>query len=384
MLRFLLVLSLLLGGCARRASEGVYDSDEYAESAPMAKRAYAGAPPPPPAPPMADRAAAPATTATSATTPTTGGPAVAPSPARMVHYQGFAQLRVAKEDEGLDAVIALAKAAGGEVEQQYGSTVVVRVPVATFQETFAAILKVGDVVTKSIAADDVTEAFLSVELRLATAKARRDRLVALLAQAKDENEKLALVREIQEVTEEIDKLEEGVRTLRRLADFSRITVQLEARPALTWQGGAPESAAFAWIRQLTPFSEGPSDKRLALEVPEGFVSLDVRRRFVAESADGARIWTTRLPNDPVGTTAFWTDALTTRLSGEFAAAEPVTVGAWRGLRLVDRSAEPYAWVVLVRAEGRALDVVQVFYPSKAAEARHAPAVQAVLAGGGAS
>ena len=37
-------------------------------------------------------------------------------------------------------------------------------------------------------------------------------------------------------------------------------------------------------------------------------------------------------------------------------------------------------VILIRAEGKDLDLVQVFYPSKDAEARYAPAVAAVLGG----
>jgi hypothetical protein len=344
---------------------------------------YDAAPPPPP-PGMP---AAPASTQTGGAldtaAPDTAGPA-APAPARMVHYQGTARLRVGKEQEGVDAVVAIATAAGGGVEQQYGSTVVLRVPVAKFRETFDAILRVGEVVSKSIAAEDVTEAFMSVELRLSTATARRDRLVALLAQAKDEAEKLALVQEIQEVTEEIDRLEQQVRTLKRLAEFSRITVQLEPRPALTWQGGAPESAAFAWIRALTPFGEGPVGKKLALDAPDGFVALDVKKRFVAESADGARIWSTRLSNDPVGDTAFWTAAAKERLASEFAETKPMDVGPWSGLRLLARSDRPYVWVVLMRASGDELDVVQILYPSEAAETRYGAAVLAVLGAGGAS
>ena len=51
---------------------------------------------------------------------------------------------------------------------------------------------------------------------------------------------------------------------------------------------------------------------------------------------------------------------------------------------MDRSETPYVWVVLVRASGKDLDLVQVFYPSITAEERYRPAVTGVLAGGGAS
>ncbi|MES2643900.1 MAG: DUF4349 domain-containing protein [Myxococcota bacterium] len=379
-----LLFLCLLAACAQRfsAGESSYDyantdDGEGAKRAPMSQ----GAPPPPPAPPpgMAapsmEEAMSPAEPAPAPDT------AVKPVAARMVHYQGYAELRVGKQQEATDVLIALATAAGGGLEQQYGATLVLRVPVAKFREVFDAVLKVGDVTRKSIAAEDVTEAFSAVELRLATARARRDRLVALLAQSKDENEKLALVREIQEVTEELDRLELSSRTLQRLADFSRITVKLQQRPALTWRGGTPESAAFAWIRNLSPFDAEDSalgGKKLKLDVPDGFVPLDTKGRFIVESAEGARLWATRLVNDPVGDTPFWTDALGRRLISEFKEGDPVAVGEWQGLRLLDRSDTPYVWVVLVRAVGKDLDVVQIFYPSVAAEQRHAPAVQAVL------
>jgi hypothetical protein len=379
------------GAGAMPAAErsGGYEADDYGPPAAMA--APKAAPGAPPARSMAREsgAARPQTAlgGEAEEAPSPQGPASeapAQAGARMVHYQGFAQIKAGKTQEVVDGAIALATTAGGGLEQQYGNTVVLRVPVARFQEVFDAVLKLGDVVTKSIQAEDVTEAFTATELRLKTAQARRDRLVQLLAQSKDENEKLALVREIQAATEEIDRLDQQVRTLQRLADFSRITVQIDQRPALTWHGGAPESAAFAWIRALSPFSQDLAGKKLALDVPAGFVALDVKKRFVAESAEGARIWTVRLPNDPVGDTPFWTRALQERIGSEFAAAEEKTVGAWRGLRLVDRSETPYVWVVLVRAVGKDLDVVQIFYPSAGAEERHAPAVDAVLTVGGAA
>ena len=113
------------------------------------------------------------------------------------------------------------------------------------------------------------------------------------------------------------------------------------------------------------------------EYNEASESVDKWRQLI-------RLWGTRLPNDPVGDTPFWTDALERRLASEFAGAAPAAVGEWRGLRLLDRSDTHYVWVVYVRAVGKDLDVVQVFYPSAAAEERYAPAVRAVLGAGGAA
>lgn len=393
MYRVLLVFLLVLLGCAKKAdlpAEMAYGDMgrgyEAAESKanPNKGSGASRASPRPPSPSAAPRAQDYSREEAGTLAEPEDNASATPAAPRMVHYQGHAELRVGKVAPAIDAAVALATAAGGGIEQQYGNTVVLRVPVARFQEVFDAILAAGDVVSKTVSAEDVTDAFTATELRLQTATARRDRLVQLLALSKDENEKLALVREIQQVTEEIDRLGAQARALEGLATYSRITLQFQERPALTWQGGAPESAAFQWIRALTPFAPSLPGKKRTVPVPEGFVALDIKRQLVAESADGARIWTVRLPNDPVGDTPFWTDAVKQRLSSEFAAATPVTVGGWTGLRFVDRSDAPYTWIVLLRAEGKSLDLVQLFYPTQAAEERYAPAVQAALAAGGAA
>ena len=104
-----------------------------------------------------------------------------------------------------------------------------RVPVARFEEAMDAVLGSGEVVEKSISAQDVTDAFVAVELRLATLRNTQARLQALLAKSQDEQEKLMLVRQIQRVSEEIDRLEGQSRTLADLADLARINVSLLPR-----------------------------------------------------------------------------------------------------------------------------------------------------------
>jgi len=303
-----------------------------------------------------------------------------PSPARMVHYSGWARLRVDKVETATDTLSALAKASGGWVERMGGNSITLRVPVGDFRAKMAEILKMGEVLDKNISAQDVTEAFLSVELRLQTARGARDRLVALLAKSEDENEKLALVREIQRLSEEIDRLESQGKTLGALANFSRITVELVPREALAWQGAGAESLTFAWIRALSPFNDDivGTGKRLKLPVPDGMVELDLKRRFIAESPDGARIWSGKLQSLTLGDSAFWVSALQERFGKEFASAEVRTYGQLKVLRLVDRGDNPYTWLIGVRAEGKTLHLVEVLFPDAAAEARYGAAVEVSL------
>ena len=338
------------------------------------------APPPPPPPPSA---------APSGGAPAPTQPAAVPAAAeRMVHYSGYAQLRVEKVDESVDLLSALAKSFGGFVERAGGGSITLRVPVKRFDEAFKAVLGNGEVLNKNITAQDVTDAFTSVELRLQTLRNTQSRLADLLARSKSEQEKLMLVRELQRVGEEIDRLESQSRTLSALAEMSRINVELIGRQALARRGPGDGSRAFRWIAGLSPFNPDVvrAGEHLRMDAPAGMVSLDEKHHFIAESPEGARIWSGWIENDPVGDGAFWAEAIQGRLGAEFATVERSELGGFQVLRMVDRGDRPYTWVVMVRADGRKLQLIEVYYPSAAVEARYQDSVrQAVLAsfGGGA-
>jgi hypothetical protein len=200
----------LLGGCAKQAApsdhgyameaEADYGGaamSEIASTASPKSRSAAPAPPPGQAPqpmafdpPMEAMDEGQAEVATPSTSPSS----------RMVHYDGSARLRVSKVQEAQDRITAIAGQLGGLVENQYGEAITIRVPVARFEEGFAQVLAVGDVLDKRISATDVTDAFFSTELRLRTARITRDRLVTLLGKAEDEQDKLFLIREISRLT----------------------------------------------------------------------------------------------------------------------------------------------------------------------------------------
>lgn len=403
----LVAVALLFGGCAHKHSHdqgwgGGDGADAYAmEAAEMeavvatrksvlssAGRSARSRPAPPPPPMMAAPAAEMDMSADTASSPDAGPSEVAPASAgRMVHYDGYARLRVTRVEDGVADLTRLAAELGGAVERVAGRAVTLRVPVARFQEAFDRALGLGDVLDRSITAEDVTEAFTAVDLRLSTARATRDRLVALLARSEDEQEKLQLVRQIQRVSEEIDVLEAQVRTLADLAARSRITVELVPREALAWQGPDAETAEMAWIRAMSPFRRDlmVRSRRLVLDVPDGMVGLDVGRAFVAEAPDGARVWSHSIANRPVGDAGFWLSALEGRLGRDFASAQRSEAGTFTVLTLVDRGEDPYTWIIAVRVRGDRVELVQAYLPDPTQAARYTEAVRTVLlAAGGAA
>ncbi len=389
---FLLVLLALVCGCMKSvppmsadlwssgSTGGAYESPSPAyeveaadDFAPAARARSASAPSEPSeASPATEPSAAPSST----TAPST-------APERMVHYNGYVALRADRPEEVVATVSAQAVTAGGFVEQQAGTHVTVRVPVAAFEATFASVLKLGEVLRKSVAAEDVTEAYAAIDLRLAVSTATRDRLMVLLAQAKTESDKLAILAQLQRVEEEIDQLGAQVRLLAGLAAFSRISVDVDPRRHDTTLPADEDLAGMGWIRWLSPFTRTleSSGRRVVLPLPEGIVPVTLKGPFSAETADGVVLRTSRIRNEPKGDAAFWVDALDARLTAGFGGTAPVVLGPYRGLSFSDLDPAGYRYDVAVRVDGAWLEVLEVFYPSPAQVERYSSAIQAAVGGG---
>jgi hypothetical protein len=386
-----LVALLLLVGCSKRQydSTAYYEGDYYGDSDDYGGYAMAEA--------SADYSfrsesrksanvvaapSAPASVVAPDSSPAPD-PAVSTPRPRMVHYNGHLQLRVTRPDESIEAIKAMAESMGGYVESRSNSHVTLRVPVARFAEAVDSAMTMGDVLSRTVTAEDVTEAYTAIDLRLQTARATRDRLVELLAKATEETEKIALLKEIQRVNEEIDVTESQLRTLSSLASFSRLTVSLVPRSAFTDRTQTADSVGLTWIQQLSPFtrSVGSDERRLSVDTPDGLVVLSPRGRFIAESADGAVLWTGRVPNEPRGDADFWIAAISQRLSGEFESAEITTVGPWKMLRLVSDGEQPYRYLIGVIDSGKKLELVEIYYPSAEQEERYGTEILASLRGG---
>jgi len=303
--------------------------------------------------------------------------------ARMVHYNGHLRLEVSRPDETITAIVAHAKEIGGYVERQTRTSVSLRVPVKTFKETFDWVKTQGDVLSKSMSARDVTSAHFALELRLTTAKKTRDRLQQLLARAEDENVKIALLKQIQRLTEQIDGMERQEKTLSRLADMSRLTVEAQSRAAMVGAKNVVPIAGFEWIARLSPFSRAVAQggELYKLETPEGLVALTKKDHFQAESADGVIFWTAQLENQPEGSAEFWRSAIQTRIAKEFASAEVGVIGQYLTLRLVAPAESPYVYIIALKVDGDELHLVETYYPSEEAEKRHRPQIESVLGGG---
>jgi hypothetical protein len=305
-----------------------------------------------------------------------------PKQQRMVHYDGSVQLRVTDPRKTLDEAAVMAAGMGGFVEQQDETMLMMRVPVEHIREAFNKLLGLGDVLSKSLSAADITDAFTATELRLKTMRTSRDRLIVLLANVKDEHERLEILGEIRRLTEEIDALDLRVKTLAKLAAFSRLTLQVQPRET-RGTTKADALAAFRWIDDLSPFRRDTAQagSLLKLKAPAEMVVLDEARHWIAESADGAVVWTSRRKNSPRGSSDFWASAIAERMQADFAETKRGKIGNFDFVTFADGGSTHYRYMIGVRAEGDDLEVIEIYYPTPEHEKRYSPGVNAVIPAG---
>jgi Domain of unknown function (DUF4349) len=193
-----------------------------------------GAPPPPPPPPPA---------ATS-----TAGPSSEVQRGPMLIYTATMNLAVFQVAEASKQVEVMAKEAGGFLARRDDMTVVIRVPAAKFDDLLKRIEKLGDVLHRNVAAEDVTEQFMDIEVRLKNARAVRDRLQALLDKATKVEESLEIEKELTRVGTEIETLEGKLKYLRDRVTFSTITVSF--RPKQSDSVKPSVRIPVGWLNQL--------------------------------------------------------------------------------------------------------------------------------------
>ncbi len=151
-------------------------------------------------------------------------------------YQAVLHLAVYQVQDNQRAVVTIAREMDGFLSQQSDTIVVIRVPARRFQEALGRIEALGDVLHRNIQATDVSEEFRDTQIRLRNLEQVRDRLAALLAQARTVEESLQIERELERLTTEIESMKGRLRFLEDRIAFSTITVNFSPREQETLQG----------------------------------------------------------------------------------------------------------------------------------------------------
>ncbi len=172
----------------------------------------------------------------------------APHDTSLMVYTADVGLAVRHIGKGLDAIESIARDSGGFLSQRADREITILVPRERFIETIERITKLGDVRKRSIAALDVTDEFVDLEVRLTNARALRERLIVLRAEAKTVHDQLEVEVELGRILGEIDRMESKLKRLSEKIAFSTITVTLEpvAEPMVC----ATTVLPFPWIQDI--------------------------------------------------------------------------------------------------------------------------------------
>jgi hypothetical protein len=154
---------------------------------------------------------------------------------RTVIKTGTLLVYVDDVDEGLTRVQKVVAAYGGELakverrrHEGYDNCVVeVRVPAEHFDAAITSAQEIGDVAELVVEAEDVTEEYVDLQMRLDNQIKARDRFIEILNTRTGKLEDVvALQREINGTTEEIERLTGKILYLKDRAAFSSICITL--------------------------------------------------------------------------------------------------------------------------------------------------------------
>lgn len=202
------------------------------------------APPPPPPPPPQPGGQAPPTKQEKREQQASAN---GPHERGMLIYTAKITMSVYQVEQGLGKVEDIAKSMGGYLSLRHDRDVTVRVPRDRFESALAAIDKIGDVLHRDVQAQDVTDEFVDLEIRIKNGHAMQTRLKALLDKA-PVKEAIEIEKELKRVTEELELLEGKMKLLSAQIAYSTITVTFEPRQSAV--ATSKVQLPFPWLSAL--------------------------------------------------------------------------------------------------------------------------------------
>jgi hypothetical protein len=145
---------------------------------------------------------------------------------RKVVYTGWFTVDTYELKEAQNAFIDFATKAGGYMQSTSSHVVVIRIPAQRFADVEPLLRKLGrvDDTQTRIQAQDVTEQYFDLKLRLNSKKKYLENLYKLLENAGTLKDKLAVQKEIARVVEEIERFEGKLRYLSQQVAYATVTV----------------------------------------------------------------------------------------------------------------------------------------------------------------
>lgn len=169
-------------------------------------------------------------------------------PARLVIHSADLEVQVKSADRARGAVREIAKSRGGHVQFEGDDRVVLRVPADAFDAALAEAMALGPVLSREVTAQDVTEEYVDLELRLRVRTRYLAELERLYERGGSIKDLLEIKREMEKVTEEIERIKGRVRFLKDRVTLATIIVRFRVivRAAVDPDFKLP----FPWLNEL--------------------------------------------------------------------------------------------------------------------------------------
>jgi len=160
--------------------------------------------------------------------------AVAPAD-RMLAWSAQMTLAATNLTNAASAIVGQVTQAGGYVEKNevsYGiGRLLLRVPTAALEGTMAALGGLGEVTSRSLTAEDLTDSYVDVDARLKSKRELRDRLSGLLGRATNVTEMLAIETELNRVQADIESMTARLQTMKQQVAMATLEVTLHQKAA---------------------------------------------------------------------------------------------------------------------------------------------------------
>ncbi|MEE9554282.1 MAG: DUF4349 domain-containing protein [candidate division Zixibacteria bacterium] len=144
---------------------------------------------------------------------------------RLIISSADLEIKTEQSDSLHNKIMDIAANYDGYVLSSGNDISTIRLPAISFKRALDDIEKLGEVIEKKVAGNDVTEQYRDFEIRLENAIKTRGRYLALLEKADDINEILRLEKELERFNGKIESLKGSLERLSHLVYYSTITVK---------------------------------------------------------------------------------------------------------------------------------------------------------------
>jgi hypothetical protein len=165
---------------------------------------------------------------------------------RMVVYTARISLKVDDIDASIDEIKLVTVIHGGFISavnsRDERGSVSIRVPQSRFHEAIEDLEELGEVISRDLQGEDVTEEYVDLDAQLTALEAQEARFLEILQMGKTVEDVLKVERELQRVREDIERIQGRINYLDSRVELSTITVSLslEDEPVEVVQAWFPE------------------------------------------------------------------------------------------------------------------------------------------------